>query len=75
MRSIAIYPKTPLVAILPLLDKVELVVVLAVDAIHDDHPTQEETSTRVEEIKGLLEVAGRERILCLDGRAKRATID
>lgn len=76
VRGIAINPKTPLAAIVPLLDRVELVVILAVDAIQGDHPAPEEVATRVEAIKGLLEVAGGDDILvCLDGGVKRGTID
>jgi ribulose-phosphate 3-epimerase len=75
VRGVAVYPDTSVELLVPLLDDVEMIVVLAVDPRIQGFPFFDSIAERFAQVKELVRSAGRDTLLCLDGGVKRATID
>ncbi len=71
VRGIAINPATPLSALEPVLEEVEMIVVLAVDAVHGEHPSMEAVERRMAKVKKMIT----RYVLCIDGGVKRDNIE
>lgn len=74
-RGVALMPSTPVAAIEPLLDVVDLVVVLAIDPGWGGQSFQPSTGRRVEQVRALAEASGRRILVGIDGGVTRANID
>jgi ribulose-phosphate 3-epimerase len=74
IRGIALNPDTPVEALKPLLDNIEMIVVLAVDIKVKGFPFFDSYADKFIEVKDLISESGREILLCLDGGIKRNNI-
>jgi len=74
IRGIAINPDTPVESIEPLLDDLELILLLAVDPVAGKNPTMEQTRERVSTVKGMMSGAKNDILLCVDGGVKKNNI-
>ena len=74
VRGIAINPGTPVESVEPLLDDLELILLLAVDPIAGKNPTMDETRERVAALKGMMSGAKNDILLCVDGGVKKKSI-
>jgi len=74
IRGIAINPGTPVESVEPLLDDLELILLLAVDPVAGKNPTMEQTRERVSTVKGMMSGAKNDILLCIDGGVKKNNI-
>jgi ribulose-phosphate 3-epimerase len=74
VRGVALNPDTPLELLLPLLDHVELISVLAVNPRIKGFPFLDSIADRFAMVKDMVVSAGRDTLLCLDGGVKRSSI-
>ncbi len=75
VRGVAINPDTSLALLAPLLDDIEIIVVLAVNPCLRGLPFFEGIGDRFAMVKELVTLSGRDILLCLDGGVKRSTIE
>ncbi|MBF0589587.1 MAG: ribulose-phosphate 3-epimerase [Magnetococcales bacterium] len=75
VRGVAINPATPLSALEPVLDDLEMITVLAVDACHGEHPSMEAVEIRIAKVKKMISHRRDQVILCIDGGVKRDNIE
>jgi len=71
VRGVALMPGTSVDTLKPLMEEVELVVLLAVDPVAGKHPAMEVTRERAETVKGMM---GDNALLCVDGGVKKNNI-
>jgi ribulose-phosphate 3-epimerase len=74
VRGIALNPGTPLAAVEPLLDDLELILVLAVNPGWGGQPFIAATATRLAEARRMIDHAGRDVVLAVDGGVKRENL-
>lgn len=74
VRGVALTPDTPVERLEPLLDEVEMIVVLAVNPRVKGLPFLDSIGDRFAEVKGMVSSAGKDILLCLDGGVTRANI-
>jgi ribulose-phosphate 3-epimerase len=74
VRGVAINPDTPVELLEPLLDDIEMIVVLAVNPRVKGLPFFDSIGDRFAEVKEMVTSAGRDILLCLDGGIKRSNI-
>jgi ribulose-phosphate 3-epimerase len=74
VRGIAITPESPIEALEPLLDEVEMVVVLAVDPRIKGMPFYKNMGSRCARVREMISAAQRDIFLCVDGGVKRNNI-
>ncbi len=74
LRGLALNPGTPLAAAEPLLDQVELLLVLAVNPGWGGQKFGAETPRRLEQAKRMIEASGRDVLVCVDGGITRDNI-
>jgi ribulose-phosphate 3-epimerase len=74
IRSIALNPDTPVSSLEPLLDNIEMIVILAVDIKAKGFPFFDSYADKFMEVKDLISESGREILLCLDGGIKKNNI-
>ncbi len=74
IRGLAINPATPVESVEPLLDEIELVVLLAVDPSGAAHPSFDLTVERFAKLKEIISSSGEDILLCVDGGVKRTNI-
>ena len=74
VRGVALNPDTPMELVKPLLDDIEMIVVLAVNPRIQGFPFLDSVGDRFAEVKEMVRSAGKDILLCLDGGVKRANI-
>ena len=74
IRGIALNPDTPVDRLEPLLDNIEMIVILAVDIKVKGFPFFDSYADKFMEVKDLVSESDREIILCLDGGIKKNNI-
>ena len=74
VRGVALNPHTPVDRLQPLLEDVDMVVVLAVDPRLKGMPFLDSIGERFAQVKEMVSSAGKGILLCLDGGIKRANI-
>jgi ribulose-phosphate 3-epimerase len=74
VRGVALLPDTPLERLAPLLDDVELILVLAVNPCIKGFPFLDSIGERFAQVKKMVASAGKDILLCLDGGVKLANI-
>jgi len=74
VRSVAINPDTPVDYLKPLLDNIEMVVVLAVNINLKGFPFFDSYADKFMKVKDLISNSGKEILLCLDGGIKMNNI-
>ncbi len=74
VRGVALNPDTSLELLKPLLDDIEMIVVLAVNPRMKGFPFLDSIGDRFAEVKDMVTSAGKDTLLCLDGGVKRANI-
>ena len=74
IRGVALNPGTPVKVIEPLLDDVEMIVVLAVDPAVRGQTFMDSTGSRFAQVKEMVSAAHKETLLCIDGGVKRDNI-
>jgi len=74
LRGVAVDPDTPVSNLEPLLDNVEMIVVLAVDIKVRGFPFFDSYADKFMEVKDLISKSGREILLCLDGGIKKNNV-
>jgi ribulose-phosphate 3-epimerase len=75
VRGVAINPDTPVELLAPLLDDVEMIVVLAVNPRVKELPFDDSVGERFAEVKEMVASAGKDILLCLDGGIKRSNVE
>lgn len=74
IRGIALNPGTPVKVLEPLLDDVEMIVVLAVDPAVRGQAFLDSTGSKFAQVKEMVSAAKKETLLCIDGGVKRDNI-
>ena len=74
IRGVAVDPDTPVRNLRPLLDNIEMIVVLAVDIKVRGFPFFDSYADKFMEVKDLISESGREILLCLDGGIKKNNV-
>jgi len=74
IRGVALNPNTSVEALEPLLDEVELIVVLAVSPGVRGQAFIDSTRQKFAQVKEMVSAAGKEILLCIDGGVKRDNI-
>jgi ribulose-phosphate 3-epimerase len=74
IRGIAVDPDTPVEHIKPLLDNIEMIVVLAVNIKMKGFPFFDSYVDKFMEVRNLISASGKEIIMCLDGGIKMSNI-
>ena len=74
LRGLALNPGTPLAAAEPLLDQIELLLVLAVNPGWGGQKFGAETPRRLEQARRLIEASGRDILVCVDGGITRDNV-
>jgi ribulose-phosphate 3-epimerase len=74
IRGIALNPDTPVERLEPLLDDIEMAVVLAVDPKVKGFPFFDSVGNKFAEVKEIISAASNEILLCVDGGIKRSNI-
>ena len=74
VRGVALNPDTSLDLLEPLLDDIEMIVVLAVNPRIKGFPFLDSIGDRFAEVKEMVTSAGKDILLCLDGGVKRTNI-
>ena len=74
IRGVALNPGTPLKVLEPLLDDIEMIVVLGVDPAVKGQAFNDSTGSRFAQVKKMVSAAKKQILLCIDGGVKRDTI-
>jgi ribulose-phosphate 3-epimerase len=74
VRGVALNPGTPLAVIKPLIDELELVMLLGINPGWGGQGFIPSTFARLEKVKGMIEEAERDILLCVDGGVTRDNI-
>ena len=74
IRGAALNPGTPLTVLEPLMDELEMVLLLAVNPGWGGQKFVPSTFGRIEQVKRLIEESGKEILLCVDGGIKRDNV-
>lgn len=74
IRGVALNPGMPLTVLEPLLDELEMVLLLAVNPGWGGQKFAQATFGRIEQVKRMIEASGREILLCVDGGIKRDNV-
>jgi ribulose-phosphate 3-epimerase len=74
VRGVALNPDTPVKLLEPLLDDIEMIVVLAVNPRVKGFPFLDSIGDRFAEVQEMVTSTGKNILLCLDGGIKRANI-
>jgi ribulose-phosphate 3-epimerase len=74
IRGVALNPGMPLETLNPLMDELEMVLLLAVNPGWGGQKFAPSTYGRIEQVKKMIEASGREILLCVDGGIKRSNI-
>ena len=75
IRGVALNPATPVETIEPLLDEVEMIVLLAIDpCVRGRQEFAASTRDRMAEVRQMIPASGREILVCVDGGIKRDNI-
>jgi len=74
IRGAALNPGTPLTVLEPLLDELEMVLLLAVNPGWGGQKFAPSTFGRIEQVKRMIEASGKEILLCVDGGIKRNNV-
>jgi ribulose-phosphate 3-epimerase len=74
IRGVALNPGTPLEVLEPLLDELEMVLLLAVNPGWGGQKFAKSTFGRIEQVKRMIEESGREILVCVDGGITRNNI-
>ncbi len=74
IRGIALNPNTPIELLAPLLDDIEMIVVLAVNPKVKGFPFFDSIGDKFAEVKDMVSTARKEILLCIDGGVKRNNI-
>jgi ribulose-phosphate 3-epimerase len=74
VRGLALNPGTPLEWLSPLLDEVDLVVILGIDPGWSGQTLAPTTFSRIDRAKKIIAAAGRDILLCVDGGITRQNI-
>jgi len=75
IRGIALNPDTSVELLKPLLDDIEMIVVLAVNLKVKGFPFFDSFADKFKEVKEVVSDAGKETLLCIDGGVKKNNID
>jgi ribulose-phosphate 3-epimerase len=74
IRGVALNPGTPLTVLEPLMDELEMVLLLAVNPGWSGQKFAKSTFGRIEQAKKLIEASGKEILLCVDGGIKKSNV-
>ncbi len=74
IRGVALNPGTPLKVLEPLLDDIEMIVVLGVDPAVKGQAFNDSTGSRFAQVKEMVTAVKKETLLCIDGGVKRDNI-
>jgi ribulose-phosphate 3-epimerase len=74
IRGVALNPGTPLETLNPLLDELEMVLLLAVNPGWGGQKFAKSTFGRIEQVKRMIEESGKEILVCVDGGITRNNI-
>jgi ribulose-phosphate 3-epimerase len=74
IRGVALNPGMPLTELEPLLDELEMVLLLAVNPGWGGQKFVPSTFGRIEQVKRMIEESGKEILLCVDGGIKRDNV-
>ncbi len=74
MRGVALNPGTPLETLEPLMDDLEMVVLLAVNPGWGGQSFIPSTFARARRVRSMIEDSGRDILLCIDGGVTKANI-
>ncbi len=74
IRGVALNPGMPLDVLEPLLDELEMVLLLAVNPGWGGQKFAASTFGRIERVKGMIEATGKEILLCVDGGIKKNNV-
>jgi ribulose-phosphate 3-epimerase len=74
IRGVALNPGTPLTVLEPLLDELEMVLLLAVNPGWGGQKFAPATFGRIEQVKEMIEESGKEILLCVDGGIKKSNV-
>jgi ribulose-phosphate 3-epimerase len=74
IRGVALNPGTPLETLSPLMDEVEMVLLLSVNPGWGGQKFAASTFGRIEQVKRMMEASGREILLAVDGGVKRNNV-
>ena len=74
IRGVALNPGTPLTVLEPLMDELEMVLLLAVNPGWGGQKFVPATFRRIEQVKEMIEASGREILLCVDGRITKNNV-
>jgi ribulose-phosphate 3-epimerase len=74
IRGVALNPGMPLETLNPLMDELEMVLLLAVNPGWGGQKFAPSTFGRIEQVKKMIEASGREILLCVDGGIKRSNL-
>jgi len=74
IRGVALNPGMPLETLNPLLDELEMVLLLAVNPGWGGQKFAQSTFGRIEQVKQMIEASGREILLCVDGGIKKSNV-
>jgi len=75
IRGVALNPGTPLTVLEPLLDDLEMVLLLAVNPGWGGQKFVPSTLVRIEQVRRMIEASSREILLAVDGGIKRSNIE
>lgn len=74
IRGVALNPGTPLTVLEPLMDELEMVLVLAVNPGWGGQKFAPATFARIDQVREMIRKSGREILLCVDGGIKKSNI-
>jgi ribulose-phosphate 3-epimerase len=74
IRGVALNPGTPLTVLEPLMDELEMVLLLAVNPGWSGQKFAAATFRRIEQVRKMIEESGREILLCVDGGIKKSNV-
>ena len=74
IRGVALNPGMPLETLNPLMEELEMVLLLAVNPGWGGQKFAQSTYGRIEQVKRMIEASGREILLCVDGGIKRSNV-
>ena len=74
IRGVALNPGTPLTVLEPLMDELEMVLLLAVNPGWGGQKFATATSGRINQVREMVRKSGREILLCVDGGIKKSNI-
>jgi ribulose-phosphate 3-epimerase len=74
VRGVALNPGTPLSALEPLLDKLEMITLLSINPGWGGQAFEQNTYTRISQVRQMISESGRQIVLCVDGGITKQNI-